>query len=154
MQFALVGLRILCFCNWSVLPNHNPDRWLIHVWVNRCINPFCWSPQQQWPVMKRNATNALALFRFPLKRHWVIDTANPSPSSHVRDQSCRIQPYYIMVSLPLAFSGLRQGIHTEGQSHPNGIQNLINNFCLALEALPPILTNISPGSVHAQAQLP
>lgn len=58
-----------------------------------------------------------------------------------------------MVSLPLAFSGLRQGIHTEGHSHPSGIQNLINNFYLALEAAPPIFINISPGSVHTQAEL-
>lgn len=58
-----------------------------------------------------------------------------------------------MVSLPLAFSGLWQGIHTEGHSRPSGIRNLINNFYLALEAAPPIFTNISPGSVHTQTEL-
>lgn len=58
-----------------------------------------------------------------------------------------------MVSLPLAFSGLRQGIHTEGHSSPSGIQNLINNFYLALEAAPTIFTNISPGNVHTETEL-
>lgn len=58
-----------------------------------------------------------------------------------------------MVSLPLAFTELRQGIHTEGHSCLAGIQNLINNFYLALEAAPPIFTNISPGNVHTQREL-
>lgn len=99
--------------------------------------------------MKLNATDAETLFRFPLKRglsYWYSKSIHqiPCEGSKPPETVC-----YIMVSLPLAFSGLWQGIHTEGHSHPSRIQNLINNFYLALAAAP-FFTNISPGSVHAQ----
>lgn len=87
--------------------------------------------------MKRDATNTSAFFKFPLKRglsYWYRKSMRqlPCERSQPSETAC-----YIMVSLPLAFSGTGRESIVRDICIRAGSGNLINNFFLALKATSP-----------------